>query len=111
MHLSHVHIENFRGLPRLDLPLCPGLNVIIGENNVGKTAVVDAIRMALGPGSTGADRIWMDREDLTRTGPQTFGNPFRIDLTFSDLSTKEMGIFVEALDYNRDAPEKSEVSI
>lgn len=46
MKLRHVAIENFRGVCGLELEL-GDTTVLIGENNSGKTAVLDALRFAL----------------------------------------------------------------
>lgn len=46
MKLRHIKIENFRGISHLELEL-GDTTVLIGENNVGKTAILDAIRYAL----------------------------------------------------------------
>ncbi|MDD2775399.1 MAG: AAA family ATPase [Gallionella sp.] len=52
MYLSELKIEHFRqfgkGDKALTLPLNAGLNVLVGENNAGKTTIIDAIRWALG---------------------------------------------------------------
>jgi putative ATP-dependent endonuclease of OLD family len=51
MHISKITIENFRcfgeGKDRLELSLRPGLTALVGENEAGKTAVIDALRFAL----------------------------------------------------------------
>lgn len=47
MHISRVVIENFRCIRSLDVRLSP-TTVIIGENNAGKSALLDAIKLALG---------------------------------------------------------------
>lgn len=46
MKLSHIHIQNFRGIKNLELDL-DDLVVLIGENNTGKTAILQAIRLCL----------------------------------------------------------------
>lgn len=46
MQLRRLEIDNFRGITGLDLAL-GDTTVIIGENNTGKTAVLDALRFAL----------------------------------------------------------------
>ena len=46
MKLRRLQIENFRGIPKLDLEL-GDVTVLIGENNTGKTAVLEALRFAL----------------------------------------------------------------
>jgi putative ATP-dependent endonuclease of OLD family len=46
MHISRLLISNFRCIRELDIALSP-TSVIIGENNAGKTAVLDAVKIAL----------------------------------------------------------------
>lgn len=46
MKLRHLQIKNFRGITDLDLDF-GDITVLIGENNTGKTAVLDALRFAL----------------------------------------------------------------
>ena len=47
MYLAKLRILNFRKLKDVELGFRPGLNVLVGSNNVGKTAVVDALRALL----------------------------------------------------------------
>ena len=47
MKLKKLTIENFRGLPEVDLEL-DETTVLIGENNTGKTSILEAIRLCLG---------------------------------------------------------------
>lgn len=47
MHISRLVIKNFRCIRDLDISLSP-ISVIIGENNAGKSAVLDAVKIALG---------------------------------------------------------------
>ncbi|MDK9703894.1 MAG: DUF2813 domain-containing protein [Sulfuritalea sp.] len=46
MKLRRLEIENFRGITKLDLGV-GDTTVLIGENNTGKTAVLDALKFAL----------------------------------------------------------------
>ncbi|MDD5048803.1 MAG: DUF2813 domain-containing protein [Methanoregulaceae archaeon] len=46
MNLRHISIENFRGVTNLGLEI-GNTAVLIGENNTGKTAVLDGLRFAL----------------------------------------------------------------
>lgn len=46
MLLTQVDIKNFRGIEELSLPL-DDLCVLIGENNSGKSSILDAIRLCL----------------------------------------------------------------
>ncbi|MFC7968311.1 AAA family ATPase [Streptomyces cinereoruber] len=57
MYLATLTAENFRVFgarsspedagDALELELTPGVSVLLGENDAGKTAVVDAIRLCL----------------------------------------------------------------
>lgn len=47
MFLDKVHIANFRGIRELNLKL-DSTTVLIGENNAGKSTVLDALQICLG---------------------------------------------------------------
>lgn len=47
MFISRVVIRNFRNFKTLDVRLQPGVSCIIGENNIGKTNLLHAIRLAI----------------------------------------------------------------
>src|ERR1700741_3100690 len=46
MHLSKLTIKNFRSLQDLRMSFEPGVNLIVGPNAVGKSTVLEAIRLA-----------------------------------------------------------------
>jgi putative ATP-dependent endonuclease of the OLD family len=48
LRISRVRIENFRGISRGDL-LLSGHAVLVGDNNTGKSTVLEAIDLVLGP--------------------------------------------------------------
>lgn len=112
MYLHRVAIKNFRSIKDLNVHLSPGLNVIVGENNIGKSSIIDAIRLAMGQwGATGNDSFWLDKDDFFRSGFNEYEKQIRIDLFFSNLLPEDMGLFVEALNYNVASPDKSTISI
>ncbi len=91
MRLVEVKIENFRGINSLLLPI-DGLTVLIGENNVGKSTVLEAIRFALtrGFGARRSDQFTeydFHLKDATTT-PQT-ANPISITLHFAEEKENE----------------------
>lgn len=49
MKITGLDLENFRCYKKLHIDLDPRLTVVVGENGKGKTAIFDAIRMALAP--------------------------------------------------------------
>ena len=46
MHLRTVEIRNFRALEKIDVEFSDGANIIVGPNAIGKTTVLEAIRLA-----------------------------------------------------------------
>ena len=47
MRLSKITIENFRGIQRAEVELDRDMTVLVGENNAGKTTVLQAMRLCL----------------------------------------------------------------
>jgi putative ATP-dependent endonuclease of OLD family len=108
MYLRSVTIKNFRNLANLTIHLRSGLNVIVGENNIGKTNILDAIRAALGPASTN-EPVRLQQDDLSRAAPP--GAAIRVDLIFAELTDDERADFVDLLNYNSTDPKKSTASL
>lgn len=73
-----MNIQGFRLFKQLDLNLNRGLNVLVGENDSGKTALIDAIRYALGTNSF--DRNFISEQDFHEDLDE-----FTIQLKFSDV--------------------------
>lgn len=46
MHLRTLRIKNFRALADVSMEFSKGINVIVGPNAVGKTTILEAIRLA-----------------------------------------------------------------
>lgn len=100
MYLSNIKLWNYRKFgaageidlskPHLNLDLTKGLNVIIGENDSGKTAIIDAIKLVLRTHSY--DYIKVDDKDFFDES-----NRFRIELKFEDLKPEEAKNFTEWL--------------
>ncbi len=75
MQISRLHIENFRSIRNLDVDLGE-TTVLIGPNNAGKTAILDAVRIVLtrrwgqrGTGFTENDVHRRHPDDDPRTSP------------------------------------------
>ncbi len=98
MHISQIKIENFRIFKKLELKLNKGLNVFVGENNSGKTAILDAIKYVLDTNST--EYLNIDREnDFHVDANGGISNTFSIKLTFSELNRSNEATFLQYLTY------------
>ena len=101
MFIKNFSIRHFRNIQSLDLHLCKGLNVFIGENNSGKTAAIDALRIRLGWGDQDKN-IFVKTEDLyiDRTNHAAEIKPIEFDLTFEIEDPSENAIFYDPLSKN-----------
>lgn len=102
MYLSKLIIENFRcfgeGNSRFEMTLEPGLTALVGENDSGKTAVIDALRFALGT----SDQEWNRLED-SDFHVNASSREIRIVCKFEKLSLRDQRAFVEYLTYDKAA--------
>lgn len=47
MNISKIHIENFKIFKKFDLSLNKGVNILVGNNEAGKSTIIEAIHLAL----------------------------------------------------------------
>lgn len=102
MFISELRIENFRmfgeGVNSLILPLRLGLVALVGENDSGKTAIVDALRFALG--TRDQEFFRLEETDFHQPSDGTVRrSEIRICCKFDELSPQDKGAFVEYLSY------------
>jgi putative ATP-dependent endonuclease of OLD family len=108
MYLSSIKLWNFRKFgslgnidlenPNLGLSFTPGLNVLIGENDSGKTAILEAIKLVL---KTHAyERLFLETEDFF-----VGSNELRIELIIKGMSVSEASHFTEWLGWDKDHPD------
>lgn len=106
MYLANIKLWNFRkygninstaidlSKPDLNLDFNAGINVLIGENDSGKTAIIDAIRIVLKT----QDYEWyrVKSEDFFKNSKR-----FRIELRFEKLTNNEAKNFIEWLSFKK----------
>ncbi|RML53561.1 SMC domain protein [Pseudomonas syringae pv. pisi] len=102
MYLSSLSIENFRQFgdtpPAFTIKFHEGVTALVGQNDAGKTAVIDAIRHVLQ--TRDADFMRLQPEDFHITPNQTQKSEITLLCQFSNLSTAEQGAFAEYLTYD-----------
>ncbi|TDQ54446.1 ATP-dependent nuclease [Actinorugispora endophytica] len=67
MYLQQLRINGFRSLADAVIDLQPGVTVLVGENNAGKSNVMDAVRLLTAP-LDGKRDLYFRAEDLHRDG-------------------------------------------
>ena len=95
MYLHELRIQGFRRFSDLTLQFKEGLNVIIGPNNGGKTAVVDALRILLSASDDGSLRL--SELDLHQSMNGARCAEARFTYVFRGLTTQEEADFITAL--------------
>jgi putative ATP-dependent endonuclease of OLD family len=106
MYLSELRLWNFRkytnedGIidetkPHLAVPFTKGLNVLIGENDSGKTAVIDAIKLVTKTHS-------MEWIHLVETDFSLGCDNLRIEIIFTELSDPEAAPYTDKVQINPD---------
>lgn len=93
MHLSEGHIEGFRSCYDVTIPFGSSVTLLVGENNAGKSNVIEALRLATVPLSGRRSR-YFETDDLARN----HSGPIAVTTRFSGLSRYQKAQFIGALD-------------
>ncbi len=104
MFLNRLSVEGFKnfGGP-FEVEFSPGLNVLVGENAVGKSAIIDAIRIILQEDEFG--RAGVVDTDFYRPFEEGAKPAERINMAvrFSDLTSEEQVAFLPWTDLDQSA--------
>lgn len=104
MYISAIRIEGFRtfgtGDQALSLSLNPGLTALVGENDAGKTAIVDALRIVLG--TRDQETLRIDAADFHQPATGDRVEQIAIRLEFKGLVASDRKSFAEFLTYGAD---------
>lgn len=95
MYLAQLRIMNFRRISDVTLHFRPGLNVVVGPNNIGKTAVMDALRALLAGADDPYPRFTCDDIHMPAGGTAT--GEIRFEYVFQGLSHDDEAEFLHAL--------------
>jgi putative ATP-dependent endonuclease of the OLD family len=105
VYISAIRIENFRlfgsGKDAFQLSFKPGLTAIVGENDAGKTALIDALRFVLG--TRDQESLRVEIADFYQAASGERAAEIKIQLVFSGLTTGDRSTFAEYLTYRLDA--------
>jgi len=92
MFLKRVKLANFRPFDDAHLELQKDLTVLVGENNVGKSNAIDAIRLLTLP-LGGRREIYCEPTDDRF---QCLGTQFELEEHFAELSVGQQGRLISA---------------
>lgn len=93
MYLSRISIENFRKYTNTTINFHKGLNALIGENDSGKSTIIDAIKIVLSTQSD--DYIKISEDDFFTDSSGHSATEFSICCTIEDFKPEEVKNFIE----------------
>ena len=101
MYLTELKIRNFRSIKDIELNFSKGINILIGENNAGKTTIIDALRICLGYRDQDGLRVTKNDFHISITDENL--KPIEFDLSFKKDVDEEIGYFIELYDAENDS--------
>ncbi len=99
MYISQVHASNYRSCRDVTVTLRPDLTVLAGENNAGKSTVVDALRVLTEPLENG--RIPWPTDTEVTAGELTT----RLSVTLAHIASGQSGTYIEGRVSAPDSPD------
>lgn len=103
MYLKEVRLWNFRKYgqdgdnPGLIVKFHKGINLLVGENDAGKTTIIDAIKIALQTQSN--EFIKVSEEDFHMTAGSDSASEIKIQCIFEDFTKNEAKNYLEWIEY------------
>lgn len=94
MYLRNLRIQNFRSCYDVEVEFQPGITLLVGENNSGKSNVIEALRLATTPLNRRATR-WFEEADLAH-GREKKEAEFHA--SYDGLTKTQRGHYMAALD-------------
>ena len=106
MYLESLKIWNFRKYgessdngPGIEVHFHDGVNVLVGENDSGKTTIIDAIRYVLHTRS--GEPIYLDEKDFFEDTKHQRAKSLRIECLFNGISSQDAAPFLEWLGFSK----------
>lgn len=93
MQLESLKLQRFRSCSDVTINLQPDLTVLVGENNSGKSNIIDAIRLLTLP-LNGRRERYPEDDDLRRGSTD---KTFKVEGSFSGLSDTVKGLLISAV--------------
>ena len=112
MYLKQFRIRNFRTIKDISFSFDKYVNILIGENNSGKTAVIDALRICLNNARTentiNVDIVdlYVDANDHTNKTKDIF-----FDLIFEIENDNDRAIFIDFISQDKQDVTKQSIQI
>jgi putative ATP-dependent endonuclease of OLD family len=97
VHIARLELSGFRNLDAA-VDFQPGLTVLVGENNIGKTNVIDALRLVLSAQNGPREQLWVRPQDFAHDGAgRPVTDTFSVAVTFRGLTAEQRGRLITCL--------------
>jgi putative ATP-dependent endonuclease of OLD family len=93
VHLSRLKIAGFRNL-NCEVSFCPGFAVLAGENNAGKSNVIDALRLLLHAEAGPREQLPPATSDFAVAPDGSVATTFTIEAIFEEMDVTQQGRMV-----------------
>src|SRR3989339_2275213 len=103
MYLKNIQSNNFRSCETTNVEFKKDLTVLVGENNAGKSNIIDTIRLLFVPLNERKERYCEDEDIRFGCGR----NSFKICSIISGLSGVQKGLFITS----QKEPESDDIQI
>ena len=109
MYIKQLNISNFRAFKYLSLKFRKGVNILIGENNSGKSAIIDALRICLGYGKSEYMLSIKDTDiHINSNNPKELNSVIQFDLIFEiEDNPIEKQCFYDFISINQETKEET----
>lgn len=113
MYLETLNIRKFRSINNISIDFNKGVNIIIGENNAGKSAIIDALRICLSIGKQWRDIGIRNDEDfyIDTTEISDVLDPIEFDLFFKVEDARDRFYFNSMIFQDAENPENQNIQI
>ena len=92
MYLQGLNLENFRSFEKDEILFGPELSILVGENNSGKSNIIDAIRLLTFP-LNGRREIYCEPTDIRFDSKK---RNFELSAQYTDLNSGQQGRLITA---------------
>ncbi|GAB1512600.1 ATP-dependent nuclease [Actinophytocola sp. KF-1] len=93
MFVSEIKIKNFRSCQQVRVRLRPDVTVLAGENNAGKTSVIDGLRQVTEPLDGRRGLVITEQDVFDACGPE---DQVKLDTILADIDPDHAGTYREA---------------
>lgn len=103
MIIKKLNIKNYRNFSNFEIEL-KKFNLIIGENNIGKTNLLNALGLIFSPDITFIQKRNLEKDDINYDAVQAFKNEVMGAQKFADIQEKFPEVKIEVIlsDFNQD---------